>query len=46
MKAGLDLQLAVEIARQAELVKSQLIERESLETKQIDEVQRQRNSPR
>ena len=35
--------MAVEIARQAELVKSQLIERESLETKQIDEVQRQRN---
>ncbi|CAB4017360.1 Retrovirus-related Pol poly from transposon [Paramuricea clavata] len=43
MKAGLDLQSAVEIAKQSELVKSQLIERESLETKQIDEVQRQRN---
>ena len=42
MKSGLDLQTAVELARQAELVKSQSTERESLETKQIDEVQRRR----
>ena len=39
MKSGLNLQTAVELARQAELVKSQSTERESLETKQIDEVQ-------
>ena len=39
MKSGLGLQTAVELARQAELVKSQSTEQESLETKQIDEVQ-------
>ena len=42
MKSGLDLQTAVELARQAELVKSQSTEQESLQTKQIDEVQRRR----
>ena len=40
MKSDLDLQTVVELTRQAELVKSQSTERESLETKQIDEVQR------
>ena len=46
MKAGLDLQSAVEMARQAELVKNQISEREWLETKQVDEVRRRNNRRR
>lgn len=46
MKVGLDLQSAIEMARQAELVKSQLTEQASLEAKHLDEVQRRRNHQR